>query len=315
MRSAVLFLVFNRPDTTRQVFEAIRLARPPRLYIAADGPRKGRLGEVSRCSEVREIATSVDWPCEVKTLFQTENLGCKFGPAGGIDWFFENEEEGVILEDDVLPLPGFFDFCDVLLQRYRDDARIGMISGCNFVSKDYVCKDSYFFSNYNHIWGWASWRRAWKQYDLSMKLWPEWRDAGGLKRVSNGDFLFEHYWRKVFDEAEGGLLDAWDYQWAFTCWSEGLVSILPKYNQIRNLGFGEGATHTTAEAPSFILESPPRALSMPLTHPDNVAVDYKVEKLITALYGVSFFGFVKSKIKNVPVVHYIFDKIKASGMF
>ncbi len=168
MRSPVLFLVFNRPDSTRKVFDAIRSARPPKLYITADGPRPDRPAEAKLCSEVRAIASAVDWPCEVKTLFRESNLGCKAGVSSGITWFFSHEDEGIILEDDVLPVPTFFNFCDEMLERYRDDARVSMISGCNLISNHFSPKQSYFFSRYNLIWGWATWRRAWQHYDVAM---------------------------------------------------------------------------------------------------------------------------------------------------
>lgn len=300
MKSAVLFLVFNRPDTTRQVFEAIRAARPPRLYVAADGPRENRVGEKERCEEVRAIASCVDWPCEVKTLFRSANLGCKVGVSSGIDWFFENEEEGIILEDDVLPLPSFFDYCNELLERYRDDQRIALISGCNLVSTHFTPDASYFFSRYNHIWGWASWRRAWRQYDVSMSSWPAWRDAGGLKSASDGDFYFERYWREIFDQAEKGLIDTWDYQWVYACWSKNMISVLPKYNQIFNLGFGQDATHTTADAPGFVVDSVPKILSFPLVHPKIAQANKKADALINAIvFGVSFRAFVKRKIREL----------------
>lgn len=172
MHSAVLFLVFNRPDTTRQVLDSIRQARPPRLYVAADGAREDRPGERERCERVRGIATDVDWPCEVHTLFRARNLGCKTAVSGGISWFFEQEEEGIILEDDVLPDQSFFVFCEELLERYRHEAKVTMISGDYFHGNNHQPTASYFFSRYTHIWGWASWRRAWQHYDREMAQWP-----------------------------------------------------------------------------------------------------------------------------------------------
>ena len=155
MHSPVLFLVFNRPETTRQVFEAIRTAKPPRLYIAADGPRLEREGERASCEEVRKIALEVDWECDVNTLFRVENLGCKRGPSEGISWFFEHEDEGIILEDDCLPDQSFFSFCEELLERYRNDTRIMAISGNNFQHGRKRTEYSYYFSRYFHGWGWT----------------------------------------------------------------------------------------------------------------------------------------------------------------
>jgi len=181
LHTPVLFLVYKRPDTTRQVFEAIRQAKPPRLYVAADGPKKNVPGEAEKVKQVREIISNgVDWDCEVKTLFRDENLGCKYGPVEGINWFFKNEEEGIILEDDTLPSQSFFWFCQELLERYKDDTRIMVISGDNFQNGITRGTCSYYFSRYNHIWGWASWRRAWKYYSVDMKLWPDVAKNQGL---------------------------------------------------------------------------------------------------------------------------------------
>src|SRR5271165_4717676 len=185
MRSPILFLVFNRPETTRRVFETIRAARPPKLYVSADGPRAGRAGEPQRCDEARRIATSVDWPCEVKTLFRDANLGCKMGVSTGISWFFDQEPEGIILEDDIVPLPSFFDYCDELLARYRDDERVAMISGCNPIANDFRVDESYFFARFCGIWGWASWRRAWRHYDVNISAWPAWRAESRLKNIGD----------------------------------------------------------------------------------------------------------------------------------
>jgi hypothetical protein len=280
MRSAVLFLVFNRPDTTRQVFEAIRAAEPPRLYVAADGPREHREGEAERCAEVRRIATNVDWPCEVRTLFQDRNLGCGLSPVQGIDWFFQHEEEGLVLEDDILPLPSFFVFCDELLRRYRDDERVGLISGNNPISKRLAPQYSYFFSRHIRISGWASWRRAWKHYDVAMQTWPVWRDQGGLKRMSDGNKFFAPYYRKLLDRTFRGGVDWWDYQWTFACWSHGMFAALPAQNQVENLGYGPGGTHTTMTAPVHVRESTPEPMPFPLRHPPRVERDLAADALM-----------------------------------
>ncbi len=304
MQSAVLFLVFNRPDTTRQVFEAIRAAKPPRLYVAADGPRQNREGEFERCEEVRRIATTVDWPCEVKTLFRNKNLGCKLGVSGGINWFFENEEEGVILEDDVLPIQSFFEYCDELLERYRNDPKVGVISGCNLVSKRFTPSESYFFSRYNHVWGWASWRRAWQHYDVTMHNWPEWRDKGGLKSISDGNKLFESYWISVFDNAYRGGIDTWDYQWTYSCWYQGMVTALPAHNQTFNLGFGHPeAVHTTGDAPDCILKSIPESLTIPLRHPFDIerslVADDTIDRLI---FRITRITLIRQRILRIPMI-------------
>jgi hypothetical protein len=311
MRSPVLFLVFNRPETTRQVFDAIRAAKPPRLYVAADGPRQDRPGEVERCAEVRRIATGVDWPCEVKVLFREKNLGCKKGVSSGIDWFFEHEEEGIILEDDVLPVASFFPYCDELLERYRDDERVGLVSGCNLIMKQYAPESSYFFSRYNHIWGWASWRRAWKHYDINMNAWPNWRDQGGLKKLSKGNKRFERYWRETLEHAYAGKINTWDYQWTFACWRKGMFTILPAYNQTHNLGFGTDATHTTSAVPTYVKESAPRLLSFPMQHPQVVTFISKSDYLIDRyVFNLSLASELRRTLRNLPLFGLALRKVK-----
>ena len=294
MKCAVLLLVFNRPDTTRQVFESIRAARPPRLYVAADGPRASRAGESARCAEARALATAVDWPCEVRTLFRDQNLGCKHAVSGAISWFFSHEPEGIILEDDILPLPSFFGFCDQLLDRYRDDPRIAGISGCNVIADQYVTPASYFYSRYSQIWGWASWRRAWQQYDVEMKSWPEWRDANGLAAVSDGGSMFEYYWRRKLDSTYVGEQGTWDYQWTYTCWRQQGLTAISASNLIRNLGIGESATHTTGSGTDMLAAVPVAPLTFPLVHPECIAPSATADALIGArVYGTNVGGFIK----------------------
>ncbi|MDP8984377.1 MAG: glycosyltransferase family 2 protein [Pseudomonadota bacterium] len=302
MRSPVLFLVFNRPDTTRRVFQAIRDARPPRLYIAADGAREAKQGERELCDEVRAIALQVDWPCEVHTLFRDTNLGCKNGVSSGVTWFFEHEPEGIILEDDVLPESTFFRFCDELLERFRNDVRVAAITGNNLIAHEFKIKDSYFFSRYPHIWGWASWRRAWNKYDVAMKNWPEWRDMGGLRKTWDGGRFLESYWRHYFGSTFEGKIDTWDYQWFFACWYTGGLTIVPNTNQTRNLGYGAGATHTTGDEPPAVRLSRARPLTFPLIHPATVERSTKADSVIDAkVFGVNALSTLKRGIRSVPV--------------
>lgn len=303
MNSAVLFLVFNRPGTTKKVFEAIRQAKPPRLYLSADGPRLDVLGEMEKSADVRQITSNVDWPCEVKTRFSDENMGCKLAVSSAIDWFFEQEDEGIILEDDVLPDPSFFSYCDALLEKYRDDESVATISGCNFISNHIDLDSSYFFSRYCHIWGWATWRRSWNLYDVNMKDWPSWKNGGGLELISDGSANFESYWREIFQSVSDGNLDTWDYQWIFRCWKNGSVSILPTYSLVENIGFGEYATHTTGHIPKYIRESAPREVSFPLIHPQKVAASDDIDRIITRYaYSYSFILRLAKSLFKIPIL-------------
>jgi hypothetical protein len=302
VRSPVLFLVFNRPESTAQVFAAVRAAKPPRLYVAADGARPEREGEDKRCAEARWTATAVNWPCRVQTLFQDHNLGPKRGPVAGITWFFEHETEGIILEDDIQPLPSFFPYCEDLLERYRDDQRVGVISGSNLVAGRFAAPDSYFFSRYLSIWGWASWRRVWQHYDPEVREWPAWRDRGGLHQVSDGNRAFESYWRSIFERAYTRDVDWWSYQLQLVCWMRGLLVAMPAVSQTMNLGFGDESTHTRGRVPGYIRESAPQPVTFPLRHPPRVAYAPEADRLIgRRVHGLSPVGSTARRLNSIKV--------------
>jgi hypothetical protein len=246
LKTAVLFLVFNRPDTTKQVFEAIRKARPPRFYVAADGPKADKAGEAEKVKQVRRIATQVDWDCEVKTLFRDKNLGCKYGVGSGIDWFFENEEMGIILEDDTLPHPDFFGFCQNLLNYYYDDERVWIITGDNFQQGHKRGDAAYYFSKYNHCWGWSTWRRAWKHYQGDLPYWKSWKQSADWQRKTP-DPVERSYWERIFDRVRRDEIDSWAYPWTACVWYHGGLTATPNVNLVTNIGFGPDATHTTAD--------------------------------------------------------------------
>jgi len=264
LTTPVAFIIFNRPDTTALVFAEIAKARPPKLLVVGDGPRAHKAGEAERVAATRAIIDQVDWPCEVLTHFSQTNLGCKKRVSSGINWIFEQVEEAIILEDDCLPDPSFFRFCQESLQRYRHDARIGMISGDNFQIGRAPITDSYYFSKYVHIWGWASWRDRWQAYDVDMGLWPQVRDQ---RRIE--DLVLEKsevpFWQSIFERVYRGEIDTWDYQWVFANWYMGRLNILPSVNLISNIGFGADATHTTGSSP--LANLPTGSMAFPLTHP------------------------------------------------
>jgi hypothetical protein len=242
-KTPILFLIFNRPDTTQQVFDEIKKAKPSKLYVAADGPRKNMENEEMLCAETKKIIEQVDWECELKTLFRDENLGCKIAVSSAIDWFFDQVEEGIILEDDCLPSSTFFKYCEELLEKYRNDERIMMISGDNFQDGIVRGNGSYYFSKNVHIWGWASWKRAWNKYDVKMKTYPDFKKQNQIINVFSNRLIQAH-WILMFDSVFSGKTDTWDYQWAYAVLANGGLSIIPNVNLISNIGFDDRATHT-----------------------------------------------------------------------
>lgn len=307
----ILFLIFNRPETTTRVFETIRQARPTRLYVAADGPRAGQDREGERCTEVRRIATSVDWSCEVNTLFRDENLGCRRAVSSAIDWFFQHEPEGIILEDDCVPDPSFFRYAQDLLVFYRDDKRVMVIAAQHFHGDTHKPSHSYFFSRYNHCWGWASWRRAWLYYDHDMALWPDLRNTDWLLGIGDGNRLFQHYWTDIFDRAYAGKVDSWAYRWTFSCWAQNGLTALPARNLVTNIGFGEDATHTM-NIRSNHAALPLERLDFPLTHPSYLVRDVVADDWTSRNnYQIHYGWRIKKEILQIPGVNFLIRKMRS----
>ena len=243
VNTPVLFLIFNRPEVSLQVFEAIRQARPCRLFIAADGPRSDRPEEAALCQETRELIDSrIDWPCEVHRLYRDQNLGCKEAVSSAINWFFSMVEEGIILEDDTLSNGSFFRFAETMLERYRDDDRVMHISGNNYQFGRIRGDGGYYASKSTHIWGWATWRRAWAHYDVTMSDFP----AGWASAIHEEGLDQEswEWWRMAFENVKSGLVDTWDFQWQYAVIKNGGISLMPQSNLVKNIGIGSGATHT-----------------------------------------------------------------------
>jgi hypothetical protein len=269
----ILFIVFNRPDTTLQVFTRIREVKPKRLFIAADGPRAGKEGEKEKCEKVRElILNGIDWNCEVHTLFREKNLGCGKAVSGGIGWFFEHVEEGIILEDDTLPNKSFFYFCQQLLDYYRHEEQIMHISGTSFLFKKRIWRNSYYFSIYPNIWGWATWSRAWQNYRFSLE--EKFRHPEGYVNGTTMTKKELDYWKKCAEYVRLNPNSTWDYQWFFSIWQNSGICITPYVNMVTNIGFGLDSTHTK-NADWKIANMPVFELLLPLIHPSRFLVKKK----------------------------------------
>lgn len=294
LNKPVAFIIFNRPDTTRKVFEAIRQTRPPILLVVADGPRTDKPGEAERCAAVRRIIDGVDWPCEVLKNYSDTNLGCKKRVSSGLDWVFKTVEEAIILEDDCLPHPTFFRFCEELLEKYRDDERVAMVSGDNFQFGKRRTDYSYYFSIYPHIWGWASWRRTWNMYDVGMRTWPEIRDGGWLTDIF-GDGRTARYWSDIFERTYRNEIDTWDHQLTFSLCARRSLVLLPNINLVANIGFGAGASHTSSG--SFVANLPVEPMLFPLRHPPFMARDTVADRFTHGIiYEPGFLLKVRLKL-------------------
>ncbi|HPD75526.1 MAG TPA: hypothetical protein PKZ65_05665 [Methanoregulaceae archaeon] len=296
----VLFLIFNRPDTTQRVFDEIRKARPLRLFVAADGPRKDRPEDSALCQKTREILRQVDWECNVSTLFRDENLGCKHAISRAIDWFFSQVEEGIILEDDCVPDQSFFPFCRELLERYRDDERIMMISGINYLFNRVGIPESYYFSRYYAIWGWATWKRAWGLYDIGMTGWPEYDARNYLNQLYCNKEIVS-FLKGMMEEAYKNTLDTWDIQWVFTCIFNHGLAACPKYNLVSNIGVS-GSHNQEVSRFHFM---PVRGIdTRNLVHPARVMPDLYLDDIAfeTITRGRSGVETIRSLLYHVKTI-------------
>jgi len=264
-------LVFNRPELTKRVFEIIRKIKPTKLFIAADGPRLDREGEIEKCEEVRKIATQIDWDCELITLFRDENLGCGKAVSQGISWFFEHVEEGIILEDDCLPDLSFFRFCEELLAYYRNDDIIMSISGSNILGYPYKKNEQSYFFGHGGIWGWATWKRAWAKYDFKMHQWSNPLIKKLLQEGLQSKEWYDYYFQ-MFDATYKGELDTWDIQWLYTILISKGLCINPSVNLVKNIGFGDFATHTI-DSTNILAKLSSENMKFPLKHSVNKKTD------------------------------------------
>lgn len=264
----ILFVIFKRKDVSLRAFAQIKKVRPARLYIACDGARPNVEGEAEMVEATRKaILDAIDWDCDVHTNFQTSNLGCGKGVFTAINWLFEHEERGIIIEDDCIMRDSFFPFVEEMLERYADDMRVGMVCGANYAPGADI-PDSYVFSRYKSCHGWATWRRAWAFMDLDMT----WRGtAYDDSVVKNMGYKSKdvRYWRYRLKAIDLNDVSAWDWQWYFTLAANSMLAICPKYTLTSNIGFGEVATHTAQKnIPSYCIAT--RDLTFPLQHPRYV---------------------------------------------
>jgi hypothetical protein len=268
LNTPVLLVIFNRPETSDVAFDAIRKVKPKKLYIAADGPRKDRPDDVERCAKARDISNRVDWPCELKTLYREENLGCRAGTTGGINWMLEQEEYGIIFDDDCIANESFFYFCEELLEKYKDNEKIMHICGTNFHQQNpsFNINESYYFSKISQNWGWATWRRAWNKYEPEIKSWPQYKGTEKFKKWIKNP-LVQDYWSYVFDRRFNQELTDWDIPWTYSCMKNEGLCIVPKYNLVTNIGSGSVGTH--GEKSDRMAHMPTKEIEFPLMHPET----------------------------------------------
>ena len=302
IKAPVLLIGFNRPNTMQQVFDAVRISRPEKLYYAVDGARSGK-NEDDLVQQVRDIIHQVDWPCEVHTLFREKNVGCGFGPANAISWAFENEDRLIVLEDDCVPSQSFFRFCNEMLERYKDDTRVNIVSGrSHWHGSKFFDKYDYLFTHYAHTWGWATWKRVWNEFDIYMKDLPVWLEEGGNLNTSVSERIGKQGNKELlckYNQIEKEVAHSWDSQWAYTRHKTGGLGIVPSRNLIHNIG--DVGTH----ANSFLnTDMPAEEMPEVLRHPRFIVANRE--------YELHHYRYLLSK--KPSLIGRILGKIRREGL-
>ena len=288
----ITLITFNRPETTKRVFDVIREQKPSKLFLVSDGPRDGVVLDVERVEQTRVILNQVDWPCEVHRLYFETNQGCGKSLPMSLDWVFQSVDSSIILEDDCLPGVDFFRFCSELLIKYKSENKIFSIGGHRNDGPDEIDGDSYFYSKYPAIWGWATWKNRWEVFDLEMKQWPMLSESNWLRNVL-GQHKFELYWKRLFDKMATDH-HVWDYALFYSCWLNKKINIRSKVNLIENIGFGSDATHTKTEQERSFTR---RIGEMPFSiiHPIELIVEDQTEHRIE---WVNYSGMTERMLQN-----------------
>jgi hypothetical protein len=295
----VAFIIFKRHATTQKVFERIRQVRPPKLFVIADGARQDRHGEEQECLKTRSIIDQVDWDCEVLKNYSDVNLGCAARVSSGLDWLFEHVERAIILEDDCLPDLSFFRFCEELLERYKYDTRIFSISGQNVQLGQRRGDYSYYFSHYQHCWGWATWKRAWQYFDFDLANWEYIKNSDFLESILK-DPVAVRRWKKEIDDTLSGKINTWDTRWMLSCWLQSSLCILSNTNLISNIGFGNSSTNTNYQD-SLYANMRVEPVDFPMRHPPFMVRDVQADAFTQqTLYSpISLPTRIKGKLKKV----------------
>ncbi len=292
-QTPIALFIFNRPYCTKQLLHAIAVVKPARLFVIADGPRNAN--EIELCEQTRAIIDQIDWPCIILKRYANTNIGCRDSIPNGLQWVFNQVDECIILEDDCIPQPSFFSFCEVLLSRYKHNERVMTIGGHRSDGPNEFGTESYYFSKYPSVWGWATWKEKWAKFDLNMSQWVALRESNWLNEILPTPKAVA-YWSRIFNQMENGL-NTWDYALAYTCWLHQGLSIRPRVNMISNVGFSKDATHTLQKEMVDIYPNP-SDITFPLCHPKSIRIDVEADDRIE---WVSFSGMDERILEKIRV--------------
>lgn len=295
IQAPVVIFIYKRQANLGSLLTTMRSFKPTKLYLISDGP-KG-LEEEKAVIETRELLESlINWTCEIKKNYSDINLGLKERFCTGIDWVFSQEERAIFIEDDCLPDPTFFKFCDDLLEKYKDDERIFSISGNNFLFGQGKSRESYYFSKYPHIWGWATWKRSWDKYDSEISDWQARRQTNWLREVTGG-FIISKFWKYIFDRLSAGKINTWDYQLTYTSFKNRGLNIIPSVNLVTNVGYGQDSTNIKSKNKTIAVSA--EQIQFPLVHPVEFKVNGANDRQIENLVYLHTLGKISLVIKSI----------------
>lgn len=277
MKTPLLLLIYNRPEVTKVLFNKIKKIKPKIIYIAADGPKENDQNDLERCEKVRNIFNKIDWNCKIHKRYNKKNYGCRNSIIQSINWFFKKEKYGIILEDDCIPSTDFFWLSKILLKKYEKNNKVFCISGSNYLKNFQKVNNSYYFSKYPHCWGWATWRRAWKKNEPNIKFWPKFKNSLDWRDINNN--MIEHkYWNKIFDKCYKGKFNSWAYPWTLSVWKNKGLTIIPKKNLVKNIGYGSDSTNSIFRNINDIYKV--KKIERKIKHPKIIKSDLKKDNFV-----------------------------------
>jgi len=292
----VVIFIYKRSQNLEKMINGIREARPKELYIVADGSKN--TGEEEQVKKTRaDLESLISWPCQVRKSYSTKNLGLKRRFSTGIDWVFKHTDRAIFVEDDCVPESSFFIFCDQLLKKYKDEERIVSISGNNFQQSNKNYKESYYFSRYPHVWGWATWKRVWDQYDSTISDWPKLKHSGWLSELYPKRFFTQKFWTYIFDRLYSGKINTWDYQLTYLSMKLHGLNIIPGVNLVKNVGYGADATNLKKKNKTIDVTT--KAMKFPLIHPSKLTYSDQEDKYIEELVYLHPLGKISLFIKSL----------------
>ncbi len=295
MNTPVAIFIYKRTQNLTLIFASLKKIKPKTLYLIADGPKDA--SEIVQVENTRKnLELLIDWPCIVHKNYANTNLGLKERFKSGIDWIFNQEDKAIFLEDDCIPDPSFFRFCDELLEKYKNDERVFSISGNNFQFGKDSPKESYYFSKYPHIWGWATWKRSWDKYDSEISDWQSRRSSSWLREVIGG-FIIAKFWKYIFDRLSAGKINTWDYQLTYASFKNRGLNIIPSVNLVTNVGYGADSTNIKSKNKTIGVSTVP--MQFPLVHPTEFRVDEESDRRIENLVYLHPLGKISLFLKSI----------------